>query len=744
MGPPKENKESGSPSTLILNSENRATSAFGPNTSSHFEPNDSVKVEIDQRDELETLYAHLKLLYDFITEELASIIEFRKKIADGTLKRICFEDLWHLFMPGERIFSLENGNKQLYTVYSITGGLPILRRTLNHERVYMDNLRDRQFEQLLRDESVGIGSWTPLKIDCHYIAFNGEYCGPVEELKRIAPYTGERAVTDLPVFPVQFHPEFSSLIQDMVSRGRKSLFSRGHKSYEGRTLAVKRSDRRIDVQSDVYIDFQAYYNDVPERKPKVGRLLRSRQNDALVEEDIYDDTFVLSGHEIDTMLADKYMTRNRRMLEEIKPTETDLADEYLCLLPCYSLGYIFQLRKWGYLNIDLVEDIDQESAEARAAGFDDLVIPTRYRNLLVALVDSHVSGLQRGIEKKKKAPTQVDIVRGKGQGLIVLLHGPPGAGKTSTAETIAAYTRRPLYSITCGDLGTEPDIVETNLLKHTERADRWGCVLLLDEADVFLARRDWNNMHRNALVSIFLRQLEYYAGILFLTTNRLGGIDEAFKSRVHISLRYPSIDLESTKQMWTNIMKRFEKDNATADVKIIFDKDSLLEFAQRHFEKCQAEGVTWNGRQIRNAFQTALALGHYDRLAKIKEAGLTPDEALASGKKKWRAVKLTKANFQSIAKTTREFEQYIASVRGDDALNAIDDELRRDDYDPDRPKARKSYPAAKVTAAASSKGKKSARKEQVPSEDEDGENFEDGEDSEDLDDDEDDDDDDSD
>jgi SpoVK/Ycf46/Vps4 family AAA+-type ATPase len=144
----------------------------------------------------------------------------------------------------------------------------------------------------------------------------------------------------------------------------------------------------------------------------------------------------------------------------------------------------------------LVKEIDTESANARAAGFDDLVIPKRYRDLLVALVDSHASGLQRGEEKSKSAnmnqkPTQIDLVRGKGQVLIILLHGPPGSGKTSTAETIAAYTRRPLYSITCGDIGTEAPIVEKNLLEHTRRADKWGCVLLLDEADVFLVQRDW-------------------------------------------------------------------------------------------------------------------------------------------------------------------------------------------------------------------------------------------------------------
>lgn len=79
--------------------------------------------------------------------------------------------------------------------------------------------------------------------------------------------------------------------------------------------------------------------------------------------------------------------------------------------------------------------------------------------------------------------------------------GPPGSGKTSTAETIAAYTGRPLYAITCGDLGTSAKELEKNLLRHTSLAQKWGCVLLLDEADVFLGSRTYNDMHRNAVVS---------------------------------------------------------------------------------------------------------------------------------------------------------------------------------------------------------------------------------------------------
>lgn len=135
------------------------------------------------------------------------------------------------------------------------------------------------------------------------------------------------------------------------------------------------------------------------------------------------------------------------------------------------------------------------------------MIPDKTRTLLVSLVEDHASKTktrwdQKNMTDAESSPrTQVDLVRGKGQGLIILLHGPPGSGKTSTAETIAAYTQRPLYSITCGDLGLNATRVEQRLSAHTRRAEKWGCVLLLDEADVFLMQRTWRDMERNALVS---------------------------------------------------------------------------------------------------------------------------------------------------------------------------------------------------------------------------------------------------
>lgn len=379
------------------------------------------------------------------------------------------------------------------------------------------------------------------------------------------------------------------------------------------------------------------------------------------------------------------------------------------------------------LEIDFIEDIDK-SVEARNSGFDDLVILPKYRRLLVSLVDSHSSNAHKekqNTKKEGKPLNQLDLVRGKGLGLIVLLHGPPGTGKTSTAETIAAYTGRPLYSITCGDLGYR---VEQVLEKHTGRADKWGCVLLLDEADVFLMRRDFADTTRNSTVSstldpqtsspykrllinrlVFLRTLEYYSGILFLTTNRVGVLDEAFKSRIHVSLRYPKVKLPTTLSIWKGCLDRIEKDNEFRDISIKFDRDELMEFAEEHYHKYHKKNATWNGRQIRNAFQTAIAMGQYERTRKIKKKQITEEEALATGKSKWREIQLTKENLETIADTAQDFDKYMKAVhRFPDAEIARADQLRDDDFS--ESSEEEEYSVPKKSAKQSSSRKDGSKK----------------------------------
>ncbi|CAG7954652.1 unnamed protein product [Penicillium nalgiovense] len=125
-------------------------------------------------------------------------------------------------------------------------------------------------------------------------------------------------------------------------------------------------------------------------------------------------------------------------------------------------------------------------------------IDSKSRDLIEALVSSYV-----------EPEYSADLIAGKGNRLILLLHGGPGTGKTLTAESVAEIAERPLYRVTCGDVGIKPEEVE----KYLE---------MLDEADVFLEQRGLEDLNRNALVLAFLRVVEYFEGILILTTNRVG------------------------------------------------------------------------------------------------------------------------------------------------------------------------------------------------------------------------------
>lgn len=68
--------------------------------------------------------------------------------------------------------------------------------------------------------------------------------------------------------------------------------------------------------------------------------------------------------------------------------------------------------------------------------------------------------------------------------------------------------RAPLYIVGAGDLGTYADKLDSALQRVLTLASAWKAVVLIDEADVFLEKRDLHDLVRNAMVAVFLRQLE--------------------------------------------------------------------------------------------------------------------------------------------------------------------------------------------------------------------------------------------
>ena len=158
-----------------------------------------------------------------------------------------------------------------------------------------------------------------------------------------------------------------------------------------------------------------------------------------------------------------------------------------------------------------------------------------------------------------------DIVAGKSGGTTVLCAGPPGVGKTLTAEVYAEIIRRPLYRVHSGQLGLNVAAMETALKDVLTRAQRWGAVMLIDEADVYIKRRD-DNITMNAVVGVFLRVLEYFNGLLFLTTNRIDDIDEAIVSRCIALIKYAPPDAEARSRIWQVMGEQFGLDLDAAHI----------------------------------------------------------------------------------------------------------------------------------------------------------------------------------
>jgi len=169
-----------------------------------------------------------------------------------------------------------------------------------------------------------------------------------------------------------------------------------------------------------------------------------------------------------------------------------------------------------------------------------------------------------------------------------------------------------------GDVGHTAAEVQVRLTASFELAHRWGCVMLLDEADVFLQSRSRDSdLARNAIVSVFLGMLEYYSGILFLTTNKVGTFDEAFKSRIHVSLYYDMLDEKQTLEIWKFNLERIE---STRSGRITFDMDTMHDWMKSFYKRnvVKKKRRPWNGRQIRNACQTAAALAEFQNGGKVR------------------------------------------------------------------------------------------------------------------------------
>ncbi|KAK4185103.1 hypothetical protein QBC35DRAFT_454583 [Podospora australis] len=627
-------------------SDTESVRLFSPDEAKMIEMNEEGRIKL-----LETKLQHIRCLAEFLDTDLQSKMDY---LAGPHCKKVTFADVWHMFKPGDEV--TDKSQRQAYRVIRVTSP--------GHKAI--PPYRDYRNSSKTSDRAV--------LLTCIYIDFDGKQIGPVKRDFVIAPYDGEKPVISLEVYPIRFAegrnvdetvgvPPTLSFRERLVARGKMFLdvASVKHMHYNGLTLLVK-----DEVDSQVVIDFEEFFASKAGRgwMPRIRSLIteqdekdatRKQRNkrdtesetsstssesdvdsdDECSEECCLRENLHIDGY-AENNRADRYKStlipenRNKepsvaihpRKLQDVKHDIAITDDDFL-IMSYRVFGFVLRNRKWAHLDLSYlspvhanrhkVEEVEigvgrESSAPENSRpdlAFNQLVLPDGHKQMVLSLIAQHF----RDKESTASSSEQFDIVRGKGKGLIILLHGAPGVGKTTTAEGVAELFQKPLFQITCGDLGTTAAEVETALETYFALASRWGCILLLDEADVFLAARTPQDFIRNGMVSVFLRVLEYYSGILFLTTNRIGDFDEAFGSRIHISLHYPQLDLASTVKVFELNLRLIRERFARKQREISIDEKAILEFAVNYWT--EHEDMRWNGRQIRNACQTALALAEF-------------------------------------------------------------------------------------------------------------------------------------
>ncbi|KAF4462569.1 hypothetical protein FALBO_10623 [Fusarium albosuccineum] len=631
---------------------------------------------------------HLKCLLNFFDTDISAK---KSNLSNPLSTKVFFSDLWHLFRPGMEVIGSDG--KQAYRVIGISSAK---HRMASPQDLWYNPWSMGQ-KRKDPDSRPAKRQKPPFSISCVYIDFDGKHIGPVTRVFNFRRFDGEKSITSLEVYPLRFHQVRSSNIPEPETQSdqtippsdeyRQKLIRRGarflevatvkHMYYSGQSI-----DSQEEIESQVVVDFETAFSTddewqkmlKPELKTLVGNPspdddddddTRSEDDETCKgsccrDEPVHDDSYVdqkQRSEYINSLLPrsgamDKQpsIAIVSRPLDELRSGPDgalSAPDDELVIMSYRVFGFVLRNRRWAQLDVSHLSEVhppetvetttqDAQSEHAREeknaiTPFDHLVLEKGHKPIILSLIAQHF--------RDKKSTTgqteSFDIVKGKGKGLILLLHGAPGVGKTSTAEGVAELFRKPLFQITCGDLGTTASDVEQALERNFALANRWDCILLLDEADVFLAERTKEDFTRNGLVAEKVSSVPARHGVLrrysLPTTNRVGDFDEAFTSRIHISLYYPELNRDKTVEVFRINMEMIEDRFKKRGRVIEIDKFGIGGFAAQHF--AEHSHARWNGRQIRNACQTALALAEFEAQGNSHKAILKPNAVVTLGVK---------------------------------------------------------------------------------------------------------------
>lgn len=414
---------------------------------------------------------HLTLLRSTLEIDLADSLQRRDLVARTGLAS--FNDLKLLFEPGQILIKHSGG--------VMTAGVA---------------------REVTRDTDCCNKPIYLLEVDT--TAWNGERFGVAEKRWHLHGFTGTRKVHSLGIFPLHMHPDHERISRELIERGKKYERLRGQHfvefageidseyvsnsflfcrpTYSRCALVVQLIHLCAQVTERVIIDEDFYWESKDRSRPTLKLFKESHERYTNLNEDNRVDHDKDSANMADA--EDDYHSDAR------SDGHAPLTNDQLLLCSWSVTAFKLKTKGWDDLPVEHIREIDWIPDM-----MSKLVLNQDVKDLIVALIDYKTT---QATDDEKDFD---DFVPGKGKGIVMLLCGPPGVGKTLTAEAVSEHSKSPLYRINVQDLGSQVTAMEKGLKKAMGRCAHWNAVLLLDEADVFLEQRSVNSLERNELVS---------------------------------------------------------------------------------------------------------------------------------------------------------------------------------------------------------------------------------------------------
>lgn len=504
-------------------------------------------VEEESLDDSQNTLAILRAYVEFIDEEVLPGSRHYEKLDHSTDERILFSDLCYLFKPGEFIYKPLEGEQpgeardhrmgqRIWRVFFVNDAIRNYNMTPPDHRRYASH-------EPSEDDSIYF------TVHAYHIDYTGDEFCLVTNVFRISPFEKWKPINTLPIYPIRFNPSFQEYLDTSLKIGDQVLkfIESKHAFYNAWTvMRSPQGDFATDanavvvkhpehINSEVMVDFGEAFQTCPSWRP-TRTILKTEFTNKII---IYDDFPIRwwSGKDRKRLLRETreiipyrtgvhHLKRNQFVLEDpflaavsqnhqrgLPTTKQFLRWEEKILIYCRVFAYVFGERKFAQLD---VSRLTQSSCNLDA--LEALKIQPAIKDLIQGSVCGHFFQKQEEVQYGDEG-VSLDLIQGKGTGLFILLHGVPGVGKTATAEAIAQANGKPLFKITCGDIGLTPEQVETSLRAIFRLASIWDCILLMDEVDTFFSQRSKgdSSITKNALVSgeQFLNDVHVHIGILY-------------------------------------------------------------------------------------------------------------------------------------------------------------------------------------------------------------------------------------